>query len=72
MTTNIRNGFHLARLHMDYLEGEPTVKQLRKALSNLSKGFDKTYAQAIDRINSQQSHKRALANDILQWVIHAQ
>ena len=66
--------FLLAQLHMDTLRGQPTKGDIKQALQHLAKGIaglDKTYEQAIERINDQGSRVRDLAKRILGWIIHA-
>jgi ankyrin repeat protein len=64
----------LARLHMDSLMDQPTLGDIKLALRNLPKGMeglDKTYKQAMERIESQGEGFRKLAKRILSWVTYA-
>ncbi|KAJ4354490.1 uncharacterized protein N0V89_006227 [Didymosphaeria variabile] len=66
--------FLLAQLHMDSLKERPTKGHLKRALGTLPQGSErlhKTYDLAMVRINSQSPDKAALANNILQWVVHS-
>jgi ankyrin repeat protein len=58
---------------MDTIVGQPTIGDLEDALENLPKGLDelnKTYDQAMQRIDGQPGKHRELAYKILIWVIH--
>lgn len=53
---------------MDSVQGQPRVKELKQALSNLPKGaqgLDKTYDQTMERIEAQSQGKRELAKTSL-------
>ncbi|KAI9853443.1 MAG: hypothetical protein M1813_002220, partial [Trichoglossum hirsutum] len=66
--------FLLAQLHMNNLIDQPTKGDIKQALQHLTKGInglDKTYEQAMERINDQGSRVRELAEHILGWIIHA-
>jgi hypothetical protein len=69
---NIR--FLLARLHTDSLKSQPTVGDIKRTLQNLPQGMeglDKTYEQAIKRIEGQEEGYRELGKRVLAWVTHA-
>ena len=69
---NIR--FLLAQLHMNALTGQPTRGHIKEALRHLAKGIDgldKTYEQAMKRIEDQGSRVQELAKHILGWILHA-
>src|SRR6266571_79929 len=71
---NMHLRFLLARLHMDSLMSQPTLRDIKQALRNLpqgSKGLDETYKQAMERITYQPEGYRKLADQILSWVTHA-
>lgn len=58
---------------MDSLTNQPTVGDVKEALRNLPKGMaglDKTYEQAMRRIESQGDGFRKLAKQVLLWVTH--
>ncbi|KAI9781623.1 MAG: hypothetical protein M1839_005840 [Geoglossum umbratile] len=66
--------FLLAQLHMNNLMDQPTKGDIKQALQHLAKGInglDKTYEQAMERINNQGNRVRELAEHILGWIIHA-
>jgi ankyrin repeat protein len=66
--------FLLARLHMEKITNLHTRGHINLALHNLAKetdGLDETYKQAMDRIENQGDELRALAKQILAWIIHA-
>jgi hypothetical protein len=59
---------------MNNLIDQPTKGDIKQALQHLAKGInglDKTYEQAMERINDQGSRIRELAEHILGWIIHA-
>jgi ankyrin repeat protein len=69
---NVR--FLLARLHMDSLMSQPTLGHIKRAMRSLPQGvkaLDKTYEQAMKRIEGQEEGYRKLAKQILSWVAHA-
>ncbi|CAI6341291.1 unnamed protein product [Periconia digitata] len=66
--------FLLARLHTDSLLDKRTVKQVRSALSSLTKGaaaLDIAYGDALKRIESQLSDDQKLAKCVLTWITYA-
>jgi ankyrin repeat protein len=66
--------FLLAQLHMNNLRAQPTKGDIKEVLQHLAKGKDgleKTYEQAMERINDQGSRLRDIANHILGWITHA-
>ena len=59
---------------MNNLIDQPTKGDIKQALQHLAKGInglDKTYEQAMERINDQGSRVRELAEHILGWITHA-
>jgi ankyrin repeat protein len=59
---------------MNTLIGQPTKGDIKQTLQHLAKGLDgldKTYEQAMERINNQGIRIRGLANRILAWITHA-
>jgi hypothetical protein len=59
---------------MNTLMDQPTKGDIKQALQHLAKGkygLDKTYEQAMERIEDQGSRVRELAKRILAWIIHA-
>lgn len=63
--------FLLASLHIDSLAQEPTEGHLERALQVLPRGLDKTYVQAMERIESHGGGSRKLAKTVLSWLVHA-
>ena len=71
---NLNTRFLLAQLHMNTLIDQPTKGDIKEALQHLAKGIDgldKTYKQAMKRIEGQGSRVQELAKHILGWIIHA-
>jgi Ankyrin repeats (3 copies)/Ankyrin repeats (many copies) len=59
---------------MNTLMDQPTKGDIKQALQHLAKGrdgLDKTYEQAMKRIEDQGSRIRELAKSILAWIIYA-
>ena len=67
----IKIRFLLAKLHMDSLASESSPRSLRRALDSLPDGLDKTYDEAVLRIQSRDTTKD-FVNKILSWVAFAQ
>jgi hypothetical protein len=60
--------FLLAQLHMDSLMSQPTLRHIKRALQSLPqgiKGLDKTYEQAMRRIEGQEKGYIELAKQVL-------
>ncbi|KAL2842053.1 hypothetical protein BJY01DRAFT_249287 [Aspergillus pseudoustus] len=67
------NMFLLARLHLESLKGEVTVRGLRARLAEVPKGdIKKTYDLAMARIEQQSASRRETAFQILSWVLFSQ
>ncbi|KAL9082809.1 MAG: hypothetical protein Q9165_008768 [Trypethelium subeluteriae] len=67
--------FLLARLHIDSLLNQTTMKKVRVALAKLQKGseaIDSAYEDALDRIDGQLPGHRELARRALAWITYAQ
>ena len=62
--------FLLARLYMDILAHIPTERGVQKALSTLPTGIDDTYADAWNRVVTQEPQQADLGKRILLWVVH--
>jgi hypothetical protein len=62
--------FLLAHLYMDILAHIPTKRGVRKALSTLPTGIDDTYADAWNRVITQNPQQAELGERILLWVVH--
>ncbi|KAK3695684.1 hypothetical protein B0T22DRAFT_372309, partial [Podospora appendiculata] len=63
-----RGMFLLARFHMDYISTKNNPRAIRQALKLLTNTLDKTYCSAMDRIWSQITDDRVLAEKALFWV----
>ncbi|KAH0556934.1 hypothetical protein GP486_005273 [Trichoglossum hirsutum] len=66
--------FLLAELFINTLASLPTKGDIKHALQNLRKGIDgldRTYEQAMERIEGQGRGQRELAKRTLSWIIHA-
>ncbi|KAL8752513.1 MAG: hypothetical protein Q9199_005692 [Rusavskia elegans] len=63
--------FLAAKLHVDALSTKTNIKQLKKALDNLSTNVNELYDDAIARIESQNHDYRTLADKALRWVAYA-
>ncbi|KAJ9139179.1 ankyrin repeat protein [Pleurostoma richardsiae] len=66
--------FLLAQLHMTTLLSKKRPSDVERALGDLprgEKGLDKTYEQAMTRIEGQESDDEYLAKLVLTWVINA-
>ena len=55
-------------MHIDSLVSKNNRKAVREALSNLPKGLDDTYEEAMVRINGQNQEDRELAEKVLMWI----
>ncbi|KAJ7722542.1 hypothetical protein B0H14DRAFT_3170152 [Mycena olivaceomarginata] len=63
--------FLLAKLHLDSLSTKNTVKAVRDALNRMPKDLDRTYDEAMERIDRQNEDDRHLAHSVLTWVAYA-
>ncbi|KAL9036085.1 MAG: hypothetical protein Q9180_004501 [Flavoplaca navasiana] len=63
--------FLAAKLHVDALSTKTNIKELKKALENLSTDINDLYDNAIARIESQNQDYRTLAEKALRWVAYA-
>ena len=63
--------FLLPRLHLDHLNRQTSVRDLRKALTQLPTKLDNTYDDAIVRIRHQVTEHSELALQSLSWISHA-
>ncbi|KAJ6517615.1 hypothetical protein DFH09DRAFT_1332314 [Mycena vulgaris] len=68
-----RNGgmFLLAKLQIESLAAQLTVKQIRDALNNMPDDLDSSYDEVMDRINRQGKHQRDISMRALFWIINA-
>ncbi|KAL9008772.1 MAG: hypothetical protein Q9173_006135, partial [Seirophora scorigena] len=60
--------FLIAVLHMDSLAKEDNLRDLKEAVHRLPEDLDKTYDEALDRINRQDSRRLARANQVLKLI----
>lgn len=60
--------FLVAVLHMDSLAKEDNLRDLKEALHRLPEDLYKTYDEALERINRQDSRRRARANEVLMLI----
>ncbi|KAL8980010.1 MAG: hypothetical protein Q9205_004795 [Flavoplaca limonia] len=63
--------FLAAKLHVDALSTKTNIKELKKALENLSTNINDLYDDAIARIESQNQDYRTVAEKALRWVAYA-
>ncbi|KAJ7456174.1 hypothetical protein FB451DRAFT_1512596 [Mycena latifolia] len=63
--------FLLARLHIESLNKEATIKAVREALKHLPKGLNATYESAMKRIEDQGDKNKQIAYSTLTWVVNA-
>ncbi|KAL9037535.1 MAG: hypothetical protein Q9180_003663 [Flavoplaca navasiana] len=63
--------FLAAKLHVDALSTKTNIKELKKALENLSTNINDLYDDAMARIESQNQDYRTLAEKALRWVAYA-
>lgn len=61
----------LAKLHIESLATKNTVKAVRQALQHLPTDLNRTYDDAMDRINHQNEDDKHLARMVLIWVSKA-
>ena len=64
----------LAKLLFDSLEDKPTLKDIHKALDDLSRGelaLQMTYASLRDRIEQQAVGRRDVARKVLYWIAYS-
>ncbi|KAL9016469.1 MAG: hypothetical protein Q9185_006186 [Variospora sp. 1 TL-2023] len=60
--------FLIAVLHMDSLGKEDNLRDLKEALQHLPEDLDKTYGEAMSRINRQDSRRLARAHQVLKLI----
>ncbi|KAF7345597.1 ANK-REP-REGION domain-containing protein [Mycena venus] len=63
--------FLLAKLHIDSLAAQLTVRQIREALNNMPEDLDSSYDEVMDRINRQGKRQRELCWRALFWITNA-
>ncbi|KAJ7509748.1 hypothetical protein B0H11DRAFT_1960909, partial [Mycena galericulata] len=63
--------FLLAKLHIDALATKSTVKAVREALENLPKDLERTYDEAMERIDRHNDEDKKIAHSALTWVANA-
>lgn len=67
----LSGSFLLARLYVDILAHQPTIRDVRTAMQKLPDGRESTYANALERICSQEPHQAELGRKVLGWIICA-
>ena len=67
----IKFRFLLAQLHLDSLVSKTNRREVRRALANLPKEVDKTYDEAMKRIQIQVEDDRELAIRVLSWIAYS-
>jgi ankyrin repeat protein len=63
--------FLLARVHINSLAGGDNLRAIRRALQQLPRELGRTYAEAMERIKSQDRQKARRAGQILSWISYA-
>src|SRR5437763_14099109 len=63
--------FLLAQLHVNSLSREDNRRGIRRALQNLPKELNKTYDEAMRRIQNQEDQKAKRAEQVLSWISYA-
>ncbi|XP_044723873.1 ankyrin repeats (3 copies) domain-containing protein [Hirsutella rhossiliensis] len=74
IVSSVQGMFLLANLHLDSLTDKTSVKAVRSALAALPKGsgaYDEAYEEAMKRVETQPSGYRALAKQVLAWIVCA-
>ncbi len=61
----------LAKLHLDHLIAQNTVKKLQTSLSNLPKDLLSAFEGTMNRIRNQGEPDAELARSVLRWVVGA-
>ena len=61
----------MATLHMDSLVHKSNPRAVRTALEQLPAGLQETYQKVLQRIDSQHTDDRDMANSVLSWVCYA-
>ena len=56
---------------MDSLVGKLNARQVRAALENLPEGMDRTYDEAMERVERQDDDCKQLAKRVLSWITYA-
>ena len=69
VSRSVKGMFLMARLHMDSLKSQTTVKGVAQALDNLPGGLDAAYDQAVQRMRD--GKQWDLAELALTWTVHA-
>ncbi len=69
--SNFQYRFLLAQLHFDSLTSQATKGGVEQILQNLSRDMEKTYNQAMERIESQGGEIEKLVKRALCWIVYA-
>jgi len=56
---------------MDSLVRKPNARQVRAALEKLPEGMDRTYDEAMERVERQDDGCKQLAKRVLSWITYA-
>ncbi|KAK6996934.1 hypothetical protein R3P38DRAFT_3626400 [Favolaschia claudopus] len=64
--------FLLAKLHIESIVKQLTVKAIRKALKNMPRDLKRTYDDLWERINQQSEEEKDLARRTLTWISNAE
>ncbi|KAJ7117091.1 hypothetical protein C8R44DRAFT_983359 [Mycena epipterygia] len=71
ISSSVDGMFLLVKLHIESLGTKSTVKAVREGLKNLPKDLDRTYENAMKRIEDQNEEDREIAHSVLTWVANA-
>ncbi|KAJ6556323.1 hypothetical protein B0H19DRAFT_863901, partial [Mycena capillaripes] len=71
ITQNAEGMFLLAKLHIDLLAAKLTVRAVREGLKHLPKDLNRTYDEAMERIDNQKEDEKELAHLVLMWVANS-
>ncbi|KAK7038301.1 hypothetical protein R3P38DRAFT_3262743 [Favolaschia claudopus] len=64
--------FLLAKLHIESIVKQHTVKAIREALKNMPGDLKRAYDELWERINRQSEEDRNLARRVLAWILNAE
>ncbi|KAJ7310860.1 ankyrin repeat-containing domain protein [Mycena albidolilacea] len=71
ITDTVAGMFLLARLHIESLREEATIKAVQEALKHLPEGLKATYDSAMTRIEDQGNKNKQIGYSTLTWVLNA-
>lgn len=58
-------------MHLESLKTKTDIKSLRKALGVLPEELERTYEEALERIQGQPVDESKLAMRVLSWIVYA-